>query len=759
MPTILSNKQQPGLLPSNPGEAEISPAQFGKAQDALAKVGGQIADIGNQYVEARAKVEENDAVMRQTLEDSKAVESKKKAIQQEYMVQGSDGVLRFDPRGKPAKDETTGNLIYPESYSKRIEQIALEQYENGKNNMPSLRAVRSYQQSADGMVIRESNQALNFEQLEVSRFIIENKDKFETESAQQVFDNPTLDNLTSKIQNMTKYFEENKGSLFDPAKTTIEHKKTVKTLIKEGYFEGLLDKEPEKGLAILDSIGDPTRGPAVNQQGVNPSMIANYLDAQDINNMRDKFEHAIKQKNLVEAHGLDGQLADIKAAALDGKPVGGVARVSSLIERQAQLGAFKTPEEKIRAYSDAISSVVVGQARSRLAGSTNEEIAAATKNYQAVYANEVQKVANREGIKLPPEFAAADSIEVKTKISAAINQVLKDRQQDPASSAIEGNNVLAKNYQMAGGGLGAARELNESYFAQSMAEQARLGSASPRPLTVDNAKAVAGKIAGLDSARSAVEVENLKQKTGKYFPQVMNQLIKDGNLPDYYAVTQYADSPEASAAIIDGMKNKATYETVLKDNSMGYKKTQITNLVNKEFDPYYKAMVGNNLSGENNRVATAIRHAIYYQTASLVSRGIPPDEAAAKATDVIIRNKNEAYAGVIIPKQNAEKVKAEMSYVNTPDFANRYVEKIYLPMQTGKTGFSALSEKANRLKMTFEDPNGHAWISKPDGSGAVLNYRTKNAMNPLGFDLTPVITEDKKPVEINWNDAKLKVGE
>lgn len=775
MPTILSLKQQPGLLPSNPGEADISPSSFGKAQEALARAGGVAADLGNQYVEKRAIAEENDAILNQTLENSRSIEEKKNAIRQDYMVDDGSGVMRFDPRGAPQKDPVTGDITYPESYSRRMEKVVVDQYNFGKEAMPSQRARLRYQQSADGMVMRESTEALNFEQVELSRYIIQNKDKYETESAQQVRINPSLDNLTEKVANMTKYFNDNQGALYDPAKAASEHNKSVKNIIKEGFFEGMLDKSPNQGLAILNSIGQPSRNPAVEGKiesgvfgkGGSVKEMAKFLDANDINNLRDRFEAKIKEKNMIEAHQINNQLSDMKSAAFSGINPGSLQKGSALIERQAALGVFKTPEDKVRAYSDMISSVVIGQSKSKMAGMTNEEIQASIGDAEKLYHSEVQKVANREGVKIPPEFAAADMVDVKNKIAGTVNQVLKERQSDPASSVLDGNDTLKKTYEAAQGGLGAAKEINEAYYAQSIAEQKRLGVVNPRPLPAQSAKAIAGQISSMDPVRSVQEIDNLKQKTGKYFPQVMNQILKDGKLPEYYATASYVDDPIAGRAIIDGMRNKGTFEKVLADSGTGYKKKDILNAVNQEFDPYYKSMVSTGISGDNNRIASAIREAAYFETANLISRGVPVDQASQKAVDTIIRNKYDVYKGAMLPKQNGEMIKAAMDSVSTEDWIMHNFQEMYLPADKGMEKqnmtsgeyLSFLSEKKNRVSMALKDDNGHTWINKDDGSGAVLNFRVRNQQNPLGYDLIPVRSNNGKNFEINWNDSKIRVGE
>jgi hypothetical protein len=771
MPTIQSLRQQPGLLPLNPGEADISPAQFGRTQDALANLGKEVANIGSQYVEKVARAEEADAIFEQSLSDSREVEEKKKALKEQYMVDNGDGILRFDPRGKPAKDEITGDTVYPESYSKKIEQLVRDQFQRGMDNMPSDRARNSYRQSADNVVFKEINESLNFEQIETVRHLLEKNEKLKTEATVQVRNNPSLDTLSVKAADVTKYFTENKDALFDEPKANEEHKKAIRTLIREGYFEGMLEKDPEQGLAVLNSIGEPKEkegkiSAAVFGVGGDVKEMSSFLNAEDVNNMRDRFQAKIKEKNLVEAHNINNQLSDIKAAAFMGENVGGISRVASLIEKQDQLGAFRSPEDKVRAYADGVSSVVIGQARTKLAGMTNEEVANAAKNAEALYQREVASMANREGIVIPKEFAAGDRIEVKAKIAATINDVMKDRQTNPAASVLQGNKTLEKSFRESGGGLGASKELNEAYFSQTLKEQQRLGISRQKVLPVESAKAIASQLQQADGANGSVMIEGLKQQTGKYFPQVMDQLVKDGKLPEYYMTASYTDDPTAANAIINGMKNKQSFETVLKDSGTGFRKKDIVNYVNQEFDPYYKSMIGGGTSGENHRTAQSLRQAVYYETANLVSRGVDPEEAASKAVDTIIRNKNDIYKGVMIPRDVSERAKASMDIVKDKDFIFRNVEKLYLPdekgmvkeFQTEGEKFAALSEKAKRVRMALQDDNAHAWISKEDSSGAILNYRIRNERNPLGFDIIPVKTNDGGFVEINWDNPEVKVG-
>lgn len=763
MPVIDKFQSQHGVIPTNPGEAQVNPTQFGRDMEGLAQVGKQVQDIGAKWLESRSRAEDADHVMRTQQAAMDDFSKKSKDLLRDYTnVDPETGETLFDPRGKPSKDDVTGEVTYPDSYSAKMRQLVNDRFRTDMEGMPSQRAANAYRTSMDGVLNHYITASNNIEDKGVTDLFYRNRDRYVQQGTQTLYRDPSLQNFHDQVASLASYDAANKDVLYDSERAAKAHDQSVRDLAHNGLLRGYLDTDPQKGLALIQ--GEPKgpyqmKGPEAQAHAT----LMKYLKGDDLADWTEKFQHKIHSTSLVEVQQLENRLKDYKAAATMGEARGGLRGALDMIDRQEALGAFKTKEDKLRAASDAIGAMVVGEAKKGMAGMTNQQIMQSDAKFEGYYRSQVQRIAKQEGIVLPPDFAAGDLADVRRHVQAEAVQTIKDRTQDPAGFIASTNDAVAKLAKQSDGGLSPSTALNEQYFAAVEGEAGRLG-APKAVLSKTQVNVLAAQLTNSNGFESAKKFNEIQQKTGKYFPQVMNQLIKQGDVPEYYAVAGYMDDLDAQRSIIDGMRNKGSFEKVLADKNLMFRKNEVESAIGKEFQPYWNAIVSEGQSSENVKIAEGLRQAALYDAANRIARGASASDAASQAVDSIIRNKNEVYKGAILPKKGAEPIKSQMDLMSSKDFVEKNIHNFYLPsvldakVRSGQfhneSDYTAIrNEKTSRLMSALRDDNAHRWLTNPDGSGATLNL-----YDPEDRMFKPLRTMDGKNVEINWKDGRLTLG-
>lgn len=762
-------------MPLNPGEAQISPQSLGRQFEGLAQVGRALDSVQNEYLKQQTQAEAADAIRNRSQEDLEAIEAKKEELKGQFSkIDPVTNEVSFDPRGAPEQDEL-GNVSYPNSYSTQMKAFLADRFEQGQGAMPSNYAKERYLSFAGEMTNRETVRSIGFEQEETAKALAANMQRGAQVSVDSLYRNPDLGNLSNQMAVQTKFIQENKEGLLKGTDLNRVHEATARGMVTDGFFRGLLQKDPAMGLKILQAP-DSGRGVDPLKDGANPrdsvggsgkvdpSMVKRYLTKDDIADWTERFKGKIQEKNNVEIYHINNRLADVRVAALTGQGNVGIGEVKQLIDRQASLGLFKSGEERVRAYSDAFSDIATGQAIKELGSATNQELMnGAGERAKVIYDKALGEVAKANGVKITPEFAAKDQYQIAQKSQAAVAHLMEQRRRNPAAAVLSSNDSVQEAYKNSQGGMGALASANEAYYAVSMAEQARVG-AKPAPLQAEVAKSLAANIMTSDPGQAALQVEDLRHKTGKYFQPVMNQLIKDGNLPEFYAVSGYVDSPDAAKSIIDNFRNKGSFEKVLQDKSLLYKKSELTQQVNKDFQPYFESIVGAGSSSENVKVAVGLRSAVQMEAANQIARGVPAAEASQKALATVIGNTQEVYKGALIPKKNSEMVKSQMNFVTSDAWIKNNSHNVYMPMGDGRLPDvnapldirgteRRAQEKEKAVGKFLQDANAHRWVTKPDGSGATLNFVIKKNGESI---LLPARTLDQRPIEIDFSAAAMK---
>lgn len=764
MPTIQEFKQQQGVLPGNPGEAQVNPTQYGRQYDALEGLGKQMTNIGAQYLEKQTIAEESDAILARNQEDITALNEEKERLKHEYQTINPDGSVSFDPRGLPETDPNTGEVSYPKSYAKRMAETANSRLSQGVEAMTSMRARQRYSMVTDGIVSQAMVNAQNFEREQTALHLYQNQEKLVNQGAENLFRFPSLENFKSQSLSIEAFYKANKDNLFAGDKAVEEQKRAMHSLVNNGLLRGYLEQNPMVGLGVLgfNKDGKP------NENGTRVGPVVDMLNKDEVADWVDRFQSKLRQNNQVKVHQLSNKLNDFKAAAAAGTMSGGVGDVKAIVEEMGALGAFeKDPEMKVRLYADVVGDVITGRAKNQMSGLTNEEIIAVAAgrgkvNPEAWFNAEIGKMSREAGVNLYPEFAAANKAEMAQKVRSAAGHIISERQKDPAKAVLLANPSLQKQFGLANGGLSPSMEQNREYFAATMREQQRLGISKTKLLTNEMSKNIASQVANAKPGTSSLVIDQIKRQVGPdIFHQVMGQVIKDGNLPDYYAVAGYIDDPQAGSAIIEGMRAGKDIDKILADGNFGYKKSEVMDKVNSEFGEIEQALNMHGTSADNLKIAQGIKTAIMYDAAQRIIRGADADAAAKQATDLVFRKKYEVYKGAIVPNDANVKVKSSMDAVTATGWTNynwarSNFDKLMLPDgPSAKPNASPderrqiEEEKYNRVRSALDDETAHRWIMSEDNSSVVLNLRDGNRWVPLKF-------KDGKNVSVDFMSGEVR---
>ena len=229
-----------------------------------------------------------------------------------------------------------------------------------------------------------------------------------------------------------------------------------------------------------------------------------------------------------------------------------------------------------RAYGVNGSSMYAEYQKSRLMG-------ADINGFKTQSEAEIMATLERSAPVPGPAYAAADERQ-RVRVQAA-QAVLKQRADDPAGYAIRNSESLrVQQLALDNPALSpdARSTMTQRFVRDSLAEQQRLGIASPAVLTPRQADAIAMR--AMKASRpedSANLIGGLQAEYGDYFPRVFNQLVRDNkiagelliipNLPDQSTrevVSRLARVKEADLVQgIDAAGQKAIKEAVVESLS------------------------------------------------------------------------------------------------------------------------------------------------------------------------------------------------
>jgi hypothetical protein len=233
------------------------------------------------------------------------------------------------------------------------------------------------------------------------------------------------------------------------------------------------------------------------------------IDWEQQEAMRSMAETRLKQNDAAFKGQVDGMVRDATAMHRDG------------IQDPQPIPAAAFD----RAYGMNGQSMYSEYQKSRL-------MAADINGFKAQSGAEIMATIERSAPPAGPGYAAADERQ-RVRVQAA-QAVLKQRADDPAGYAIRNSESLrVQQSALTDPALtpDARSAMTQRFVRDSLAEQQRLGIASPQVLTPSQADAIAMR--AMKATRpedSANLIGGLESEYGSYFPRVFEQLVRDNKI-------------------------------------------------------------------------------------------------------------------------------------------------------------------------------------------------------------------------------------
>lgn len=273
---------------------------------------------------------------------------------------------------------------------------------------------------------------------------------------------------------------------------------------------------------------DVASGAPVDRSAIVPPVTFSGLNLDQQYTLRNLAETRVKQGNAVFKSQVDGVLRDAVAMHKDGLQ-DPQAIPSSTFERAygADAPRFYAEYQKSRQMGVDISSFK-SQSEAEIMASLDATRPVPGANYAADDA--------RQGVRMQ-----------------AVQQIMKQRNDDPAGYATKNSSSLSgQQAALAAPSLSAddRAKMTQKFVGENLAEQQRLGIASPLVLTPRQSDAIAMRaMKATKPEDSANLIAGLEQEYGGYFPRVFDQLVREHKISGDLLIIPNLPSQTAREAV------------------------------------------------------------------------------------------------------------------------------------------------------------------------------------------------------------------
>ena len=414
--------------------------------------------------------------------------------------------------------------------------------------------------------------------------------------------------------NAQKWIEASGG---DPAKFNALRREHYENLLqkpenekfRKAWMGRLASYESDAAGGAPAAAGASGAAPAAREAVVQPSTFSG-LNLEQQQALQSLAETRVKQDMAVFKSQVDSTLRDAVAMHKDG------------IQDPQNI----PPETFDRAYGVEAPRMYAEYQKSRLMGA---DIGALKTQSEA----EITATLERTQPVAGPNYAAEDQRQ-SIRVQAA-QAVLKQRTDDPAGYATKNSDTLkGQQAALAEPSLSAEERtrLTQDFVRNNLAEQQRLGIASPQVLTPRQSDAIAMRaMKATKPEDSANLIAGLEAEYGEFFPRVFDQLVKDGKIAGELLIIPNLPSQTAREAVsrlarvketdlvqgIDASDQKAVKEAVV-DTLSAFSKTI--------------PLMTQQAAGTVNAYETTLRKLTY----QFMQGGTKPSDAAEQARTMLL---------------------------------------------------------------------------------------------------------------------------
>jgi len=334
-------------------------------------------------------------------------------------------------------------------------------------------------------------------------------------------------------------------------------------------------------------------------------------------------------------------------------------------------------------------------------------------------------------------YAAADARQA-VRMQAA-QQVIQQRNTDPAGYVAKNTPALAQMSQRIEQAPPEMQPaLTQQYVRASLAEQQRLGIQQPKILTPAQADAVAQRAMTLTKPDDAANlIGGLEQQYGPYFPQVFDQLVKEGKLAGEMIIIPNLPSASAREAVSRLARVKESDLTQGLDTQVQTAAKEAVTATLAEFSRTVPMMTSQ-AAGTVSAYETTMRKLTY----QFMLGGANPGEASERAREMLLGQ--YTFDGTMrLPKtvdvgavQRGAKhmLRTDLGGIDTP-----------ADLVGARRPEESAAEWSDTIRARAE------WFTRQDDGGLELWAMGANGVRYR-------VTRGGKPVSYSWVDLTTRVG-
>lgn len=740
--------------PIQPTGVDINPRAFGRAADAAAEVGSVLNNIGADLVAKRKRAEDVNAAANAHAKDI-----------QDLMVFQSDLALKTPANGA--------------GYADAMRKWSDDRYQSGQKNMPSEEAAMLYRDKALNFFEHHLVQAVGTEHVMRAKAYETDFHANVQRQANLLVQIPSVEYAREMIAANKEQVRQNTGvTVGEEQGKHLSQRVSARTIgisLLDGFLErgnrdpingssyfqqglNLLEgKASEKGVVIKNGAQVQSEDSGMDVMAHDP--VLDGLDAHDRAVYMERFIHALKTRREADGAELHRRLQDDLAAQLQGKPTDPSLIVAMNSAVDQKWPGF-TPEYRARHWHEHnlafATSEIVDQMRKANPAQWPGIEAKWGKRVEGINAATATKDPTLEAIR-KPNFNEQEVVRYQGMVERARKAIEDERNRDAADYVFREFPYIANRFA-------GAKTPQDSEKAVDLVLQKQQELGIPvqfqRPVSKSQALELARGVNSDDYSQAAAAVSAIKDKFGKQWGPVYNQLLADGALKsDRQALGLIAYVPDqqqrenlVSSVIYAKDINKSYEQKFLPAERIAHSQQ-----IRQAVEPLVGAMAGVSEEGGGLNIANGLRDAVQKQfEKAMVQPNAPAvSDAIKNAMKVIKTNHNFVTAAgsvVMVPKQIGDTVIDDR-------IVGAYMESHKQPDALKKLGVTIPAGMSNDMNYNKADPaekerlylrhlsNYGYWVGTPQNDGLKLMVH-----NPDGSWATPT-TAGGAPIIVPFTKA------
>lgn len=762
MPPVLPSYIGTNAFPDRPPDSSINPQSYGRDAEALAKVGGDIGDIGARLLAARKQADDQDYVNKKSADGIISDHQTAINISQTYnkaniQPQGappaqtssidknipvatptfnSDVQINTrDPSSNPSEQPKSlaggpigadGTVNYdPSGRADAIRKAQMDRLKQDLEAAPSDAARRKYESMATDRI--NNMYVTNLHQENIEKVAVQKSNLFSVNDkiSEDMNAAPSMEKLYYGLKNLRDSLNASssgKDPLLDPKEANDAYQKMAYSQVMN-TFEGA-SKDPEVAKHFITELDNVQ----ANKNGY--EQINNAIGPKEINSIRNQLQSTIVTDSNAKITEIERRNTSRMAAinTFDPAIMAHYFNESSVRADMAQLDKLAAdPYTKLDPSRVAESklNMAIGMAGYKIM----PQLAAIPPDQRearvALYDSKIAAVKNQLGIS-ESSTGVQEAIRVKSSIEGAMSGLDKEFRSDPGGYMVA--HGLLKSPPPAAGANYGQNQMDE------MAGLIKRFGGDPRMGVLPSGKVAElkdriGKEQNPDKA--ADMIMKLKADSGSWSNNVMHQITSGkGALSKQYAVAGMMDDKASAASLID---NVGAFETLKKaaDDRDPQTYKDIRARVVQNFGPAFSAMAASGPYSDSTKNAITMQQGIIADALSQASKGTPWRQAADNAQKKFFDNNFQIVKGVNVPRKigdtniNMDNVRLEMELAHNPEWMKS--QGVLVAKGQAERFYNNLSDNS----VVGNSLSGGKWIPDVDQKGATFNVYQNGAWNPV----------------------------